>query len=137
MNSKERSQIGVRWGRGCGGDGTCLYLCSVSLHNPMFIRKNFTKNKVYLPLKLQRKPSEETFCCYKTTAGRLPKQCKAEYFLRGHADSQKASVMPSPTGARARAACGSDGMPLRGTGHPADRQPGLHSGLLWPPLNKY
>lgn len=137
MNSKERNQISGRWGRSCGGDGTGLYLCSGSLHNSMFIRKNFTKHQVYLHLKLQRKPSEERFCCYKTTAGRLPTQCKAGSFLRGHADSQKAPVMLSPTGARARAVCGSDGMPLRGTGHPAYRQPVLHSGLLWPPLNKY
>lgn len=103
----------------------------------MFIRKNSTKHKVYLNLKLQRKSSEERFCCYKTTAGKLPKQCKAGSFLRGHIDSQKASVRLSPTEARARAVCSSDSMCLRGTRHPACRQPVLYSGLLWPPLNKY
>lgn len=38
--------------------------------------------KVYLNLKLQRKSSEERFCCYKTTAGKLSKWCRAGTFLK-------------------------------------------------------
>lgn len=65
-------EIGGRWN---------LSVTLLGLSAQSHVYNNSTKHKsIHLNLKLQRESSEERFCCYKTTAGKLSTWCKAGTF---------------------------------------------------------